>query len=96
MSLADVGAYTVEVGNAFGSVVSSEAVLSIDPDGYSRLSNLSTRTLVNTGATLIPGFAIQGSSQASVMVRAVGPTLTGLDVIGAMPDPREIQELMEL
>jgi len=88
VSPADVGAYTVEVSNAFGSVVSSEAVLSINPDGFSRLSNLSTRTLVKAGATLIPGFAIQGSSQASVMVRAVGPTLTGLGVVGAMPDPR--------
>ena len=88
VSQADVGTYTVEVSNVFGSVVSSEAVLSIDPDGFSRLSNLSTRTLVNPGATLIPGFAIQGSSQASVMARAVGPTLTGLGVVGAMPDPR--------
>ena len=83
----DAGSYAAEVSNALGTVVSAAAVLSIDADGFSRLSNLSTRTLVS-GTTLIPGFAIEGSGEGIVLARAVGPTLDSLGVGGAMADPQ--------
>ena len=85
---ADAGTYTAEVSNPFGTAESAGAVLSIDPDGFSRLSNLSTRTLVASGAVLIPGFAIEGSAQATVLARAVGPSLANIGVGGVMPDPQ--------
>jgi hypothetical protein len=50
--------------------------------------NLSTRALVGSGdATLIPGLVIGGTSARRVLVRAVGPTLAGFGVGGALADP---------
>jgi hypothetical protein len=50
--------------------------------------NLSTRGLVGTGDNvLIGGFIIGGDEATQVMVRAIGPSLTGFGVAGALPDP---------
>jgi hypothetical protein len=54
-----------------------------------RLVNVSARTQVGTGDNiLIAGFVIGGQSPVRVLVRAVGPTLTGFGVGGALTDPR--------
>jgi hypothetical protein len=55
-----------------------------------RLLNVSTRGLVGEGdGGIISGFVIAGSGTKRVLVRAIGPSLTGsLGVAGALSDPR--------
>jgi hypothetical protein len=55
-----------------------------------RLTNLSTRGLVQTGDNvLIGGFIIEGDTSKRVLVRAIGPTLgpPPFNVMGALPNP---------
>lgn len=84
----DAGTYTVVVSMGSVSTESAGAVLAISASGDSRLANLSTRTRINSGATLIPGFVVEGTGQAPVLIRAVGPTLGSLGVGGVLPDPQ--------
>ena len=59
------------------------------PVNTSRLANLSARVAVGgVAGTPIPGFVLSGSGEKAMLVRAVGPTLTGLGVSGALADPR--------
>jgi hypothetical protein len=51
------------------------------------LINLSTRTLLSPGQTVIAGFVIEGRPR-TVLVRAVGPSLARFGVVNALPDPR--------
>jgi len=45
-----------------------------------RLANLSSRAVVGTGDNvLVPGFYVEGSGPLTLLIRAVGPTLTQLD-----------------
>ena len=56
--------------------------------GTSHLANISTR--VNVGVdddVLIGGFIVRGPDTKKVILRALGPSLTGAGVIGAMADP---------
>jgi plastocyanin len=54
----------------------------------SKLSNISTRALVQTGNNvLISGFIISGSGNKSILLRALGPTLSGFGVANALPNP---------
>jgi uncharacterized repeat protein (TIGR03806 family) len=58
------------------------------PKPPSRLLNLAARAQVGTESDiLIPGFVIGGSSAKTVLVRAVGPTLGGFGVDGALAAP---------
>lgn len=52
-----------------------------------RLANLSVRTTMAAGQTLIMGFTLQGGAK-SVLLRAVGPGLAPFGVSGTMSDPR--------
>jgi DNA-binding beta-propeller fold protein YncE len=55
-----------------------------------QLRNISTRGLVGTGdSVLIGGFIIGGNGMVNgvVLIRALGPTLTGFGVAGALQDP---------
>lgn len=53
-----------------------------------QLANISTRAPVQTGdSVMIGGFIIKGSQPTNVIVRAIGPSLTALGVVGALPDP---------
>lgn len=57
--------------------------------GSAYLTNISTRAPVGGNAgTPIPGFALSGSGNKPVLVRAVGPTLAGFGVSGVLADPR--------
>ena len=48
----------------------------LDPAAGSKLGNISTRALVQTGDNvMIGGFIITGSGQKRVIVRAIGPSL---------------------
>jgi len=54
-----------------------------------RLVNLSIRSSVGVGdQTLIVGFVIAGSDPKPVLLRGIGPTLAGMGVANANPDPR--------
>jgi len=83
------GAYTATVA---GHGTSSGAALAEVYDAASasgaRLLNLSARSRVGDGATLIAGFVVAGDHR-TVLVRAVGgPTLAGFGVAGPLPNPR--------
>ncbi|MBI5380968.1 MAG: PKD domain-containing protein [Opitutae bacterium] len=54
-----------------------------------RLINASARTLVGAGDDiLIAGFVVGGSTSKKILVRAIGPTLGGFGVSGALSDPK--------
>ena len=54
-----------------------------------RLGNISTRLQVGTGNNvLFAGFIIQGNASKTVIIRSIGPSLTGFGVPGAMSNPR--------
>lgn len=54
-----------------------------------RLINVSARTQAGTGDNvLIAGFYVGGSTSRTVLIRALGPTLAGLGVPGALGDPQ--------
>jgi hypothetical protein len=56
--------------------------------GPSHLANISTRMKVGTGASvLIGGFIIQGSQPKTLVVRAIGPSLTASGLSGVLADP---------
>ncbi len=64
-------------------------VYDLDSNGLSRLANISTRGFVETGEdVMIGGFIVgpAGSSATRVIVRAIGPSLTGQGVSGALAD----------
>ena len=82
---ANAGAYSVVVSNPGGSVTSNGATLSVAA-GEGRLANLSVRTNLGVGATLIVGFATNGTK--NVLIRGVGPTLGAFGVTGSYTDPR--------
>jgi TonB family protein len=55
--------------------------------GY--LTNLSARSIAGTGANVLTvGFAITGTDPKTVLLRGVGPALTGFGVTGALVNPR--------
>lgn len=70
--------------NDGGSVTSAPAVLTVVSSSV--LANLSIRTTMSAGQTLIVG-AVVGDGTKQVLVRAAGPTLNGFGLQG-MADPR--------
>jgi hypothetical protein len=60
----------------------------LSTDAGSVLGNISTRSLVQTGANvMIGGFIIEGTGPKTVIIRAIGPELTPLGVPNALADP---------
>ena len=54
-----------------------------------RLSNLSTRTQVGTGANVtVVGFVVGSGASKNVLIRAIGPGLGAFGVAGTISDPR--------
>ncbi len=52
------------------------------------LDNISSRVLVQTGDNvMIGGFIVQGSAPKTLVLRAIGPSLTAAGVVGALADP---------
>lgn len=85
---ADAGDYTVVATNSAGSATSTPATLTVfTAGGTARLTNLSVRTAMAAGQTLIMGFTLQGGAKP-VLLRAVGPGLAQFSVGGVMADPR--------
>ncbi|MEO8438735.1 MAG: hypothetical protein ABI540_00790 [Spartobacteria bacterium] len=58
----------------------------MDKSAASELANISTRGFVETGSNVMIGGFILGSD-ANVLVRAIGPTLSDFGVAGALQDP---------
>jgi Zn-dependent metalloprotease len=80
----DAGVYTCVLTNSAGSATSSAATLSVVPT--SALSNVSVRTTMAAGQTLIVGAVVSGGSK-NILVRAAGPALSAFGLSG-MADPR--------
>lgn len=80
--------YTVTVKGAYGGTgIALVEVYDLDFGSPARLVNLSTRAQVGTGANaMIGGFAVRGSGQRNILIRAVGPTL-GQFIGGVLADP---------
>jgi outer membrane protein assembly factor BamB/subtilisin family serine protease len=87
--LSDAATYSVTVSDITGSVTSNPATLAISsptPNSDSRLYAISCRAVVGTGGdVLIPGIVIAGSGQRQVVVRAVGPSISGVSGTLARP-----------
>ena len=61
---------------------------SLDVSSNAQLGNISTRGLVQTGDNvMIGGFIVEGDMPATVIVRAIGPSLTQYQVPNALQDP---------
>ena len=86
---AAAGSYVCFATNAAGTATSSVAALTVGTTTAvtSMISNVSVRTTLEAGQTLIVGFTMQGGAKP-VLVRAVGPGLGSFGVAGAMADPR--------
>lgn len=80
------GEYAVIAFNAAGGTTSSAATLTVLP--AARLGNVSVRTMLGSGQSLIVGFVVGGGSTTEVLVRAAGPALGQFGVGNAMADPR--------
>ena len=75
---------TITLSNAASTV---SAPLTIAISG-SRLVNLSSRSFVNTGGeVMISGFVVGGSANKRLLIRGIGPALTGFGVAGALAQP---------
>ncbi|MDX2188103.1 MAG: glycosyl hydrolase [Opitutaceae bacterium] len=83
------GNYTaVAKGRLDTSGVAIIEVYDLDTEAIPRLTNISTRGMVGTGAEQIfGGFAVRGSGDQMVLARAVGPTLGNFGVAGILADP---------
>ena len=89
---ANAGNYTCTATNSGGSTTSNPAALSIaNTTDVGRLTSLSTRAVVGTGANvLIVGFAVSGGDAAAtkpLLIRGTGPALAGFGVSGVLADP---------
>jgi hypothetical protein len=91
-----LGDYLTIVSDDTGGDVSYAATFNGEEDIYyvrvaplaSQLLNISTRALVQTGEqVLIGGFIITGNEPKTLVIRGVGPSLTGFGVSGALADP---------
>lgn len=84
------GSYTAQVGSAGGLTgraqieVYDGAPSSAEP----MLANLSARTELAAGDTLLAGFVLSGVGGRAVLIRAVGPGLTDFGLSGALSDAR--------
>jgi N-acetylmuramoyl-L-alanine amidase len=82
---ADSGSYTVRLSNAAGSVDSLPVDVRIRPTAW--LSNVSVRTGLASGQTVIVGLVVRDGPRG-LLLRAAGPVLRAFGLAGAMADPR--------
>jgi hypothetical protein len=87
----NAGTYRVLV-TASGNTVTSDAItvnVAAAITTTARLTNLATRATSLTGANaLLPGFVLTGTGTKRLLLRNVGPTLSGFGVSGALADPQ--------
>jgi len=85
----DPGNYTAIVrGISSGTGIAVVEGYDLDRTAGSKLGNISTRSLVQTGDNvMIGGLIIAGTGQKNVIVRAIGPSLTQLGITNPLLDP---------
>jgi hypothetical protein len=86
----DPGGYTAVMSGKNGTTgIGLVEVYDLDQAADSQLANISTRAAVQTGNdVMIGGFILGGGgADTTVLVRALGPSLTKLGVTGALPYP---------
>jgi len=49
--------------------------------------NLSTRGQVSAGSSMIGGFVVSGSGSQTVVIRGLGPSLSGAGIANPLPNP---------
>ena len=85
------GAYTAIVrGQGDGTGVGLVETYDLDSAASSQLANISTRGFVDTGENVMIGGLIAGPASADggpMLVRAIGPSLSGFGVPNALQDP---------
>jgi len=83
------GAYTAIVrGVNNGTGIALVEGYDLDPAAASKLGNMSTRALVQTGDNvMIGGFIVTGSGEKNVIVRAIGPSLAQHGITNPLQDP---------
>jgi len=83
------GSYTCVATNSAGSVTTAASVLTVNSSsspGY--VISLSARADVKTNdQILIGGFYIVGTTSRTVLIQAIGPTLSSVGVSNVLPDP---------
>lgn len=83
------GQYTASVSSAAGTGIALVEAWDADIAGPARLVNVSARSFVERGAgVLIVGFAVQGNTTRTVLVRGIGPGLALFGVNGVLADPQ--------
>ena len=83
------GSYTAIVhGVNNGTGIGLVEVYDLETFAGSKLANISTRSLVQTGDNVMIGGFIIVNEPARVMIRAIGPSLTQLHVPGALANPQ--------
>jgi len=85
----DAGTYRVRATSSGTVADSSSVTLAVTGSAgpTARLSNLSVRTAMDAGQTLIVGTFVSGGAR-NILVRAAGPALSAFGLAGAMTDPR--------
>ncbi len=80
---------TVRATDTNGNAATASVLVNVASAGPlgGRLSNLSVRTAMGAGQTLIMGFSMTGGAKP-VLLRAVGPGLARFGVSGTLADPR--------
>ncbi len=84
------GSYTAQI-SGLGTARTGVGILEVyDVSGTGQLINIATRLSVGTGTNAaVAGFVISpGSGSRKLLVRGVGPALTGFGVPGALSDPK--------
>jgi hypothetical protein len=86
------GAYTAQVATNGGDGVALVEVYDASTGSTGattrQLINISTRGFVDTGdGSLIAGFVVTGNAPKRVLIRGIGPSLTGFGVTGAVANP---------
>jgi YVTN family beta-propeller protein len=82
------GAYTAIVRNVSGASGIGLVELYDMDSSHSRLANISTRGVVESGDNvMIGGFIVGGDQATKVIVRGIGPSLTANGIVNALPDP---------
>jgi hypothetical protein len=85
------GGYTAQISSASGDsgVVLVEVYDADTGSPTARFINLSARSEAGTGSqTLIAGFAVSGTGNETVLIRADGPGLTAFGVTGVLAAPQ--------